>query len=101
MKMVTRSPYMYYIDPACVLTAGNYEKLLRRGVYLQDVRRIAIKLGIYEGETKKEFILAKIFDFLQNSGIAEPIRVKISKKSQQKRSIKSQLNLQQFPKKFI
>ena len=79
MKMIIKGPYMYYIDSKCILTIGNYEKLLRRGTYIEDIRRIATKLGIYEGETKKEQIRSNIFEFLQMSGIAEPIRVKLSR----------------------
>ena len=81
MKMVKNGPYMYYIDSKCTLTVGNYEKLLQRGSYVEDIRRIANKLGIYDGETKKELIRSNIFEFLKMSGIAEPIRIKVSKTS--------------------
>ena len=81
MKMVKNGPYMYYIDSKCTLTVGNYEKLLQRGSYVEDIRRIANKLGIYDGETKKEVIRSNIFEFLKMSGIAEPIRIKVSKTS--------------------
>ena len=76
MKMVKSGPYIYYIDSRSILTAGNYEKLMQRGTYTEDLRRVANKLGIYDGETKKERIRSNIFEFLQSSGIAEPIRLR-------------------------
>ena len=78
MKSVKSGQYMYYIDSRCVLTVGNYEKIMRRGTYLEDIRRIATKLGLSAQETKKEQIRSNIFEFLQKSGIAEPIRIKVS-----------------------
>jgi hypothetical protein len=78
MKMKKSGNYMYYIDPKSVLTPDNYEKLISKGTYVADLRRIAAKIGLYDGETKKEHIRSNIFEFLQKSGIAEPIRFKIS-----------------------
>lgn len=81
MKMKKSGVYMYYIDPNSVLTPDNYEKLIRKGTYVADLRRIAAKIGLYDGETKKEHIRSNIFEFLQKSGIAEPIRFKVSSSS--------------------
>jgi len=81
MKMKKSGNYMYYIDPKSVLTPDNYEKLISKGTYIADLRRIAAKIGLYDGETKKEHIRSNIFEFLQKSGIAEPIRFKISSSS--------------------
>ena len=73
MKKTYVGKKIVYTDPNSPLTASEFIKLLRGTQKVDDVRKIAKKLGVIDLNNKKEFLMGKIIKILNKSGIAEPI----------------------------
>jgi len=85
MKFVTTGTDAFLIDRFSPLTANDYTVLFGTSK-LDDIRRIAKKIGIIELNSKKNILKGTIVDMLKKMGIAEPIKIPVSLKSRAKKN---------------